>query len=366
MASVVRLANGRMAQSGGEVLRQWLRHWSKKDEWKRNDLLEPSRDRNARDDNKRTRIENAFATPTNPVRRENMGTVPKCTTYNFYHPPKAPCRTCFNCNRPRHLAKDCRVVPRNVNPINARNPTARACYECGSTDHFKAACPRLNQVQIPGGNHHNQVVVVNGSQGRGKREGFDVIIGMDMLSNHKAEILCHEKVVRIPLLDGLVVHVFTQGDDPISCLNMAMAFLLIVASLRFPSTNNQLRTSSNLRNQATIQHDRVIMQQVQGRQGQNYVGTRYKGNATSFEGNNARGHVRVVKCYNYQDEWHMARQCTQLKRPRIATCFKDKALLVEAQGSGQILDDEQLAFLADPGILDDQAAETTIPNNVAF
>nr|GEW83453.1 hypothetical protein [Tanacetum cinerariifolium] len=26
-------------------------------------------------------------------------------------------------------------VPRNVNPINARNPPVRACYECGSTDH---------------------------------------------------------------------------------------------------------------------------------------------------------------------------------------------------------------------------------------
>nr|GEX43459.1 hypothetical protein [Tanacetum cinerariifolium] len=31
---------------------------------------------------------------------------------------------------------------------------------------------------------------------------FDVIIGMDWLSNHKAKIICHEKVVRIPLLDG--------------------------------------------------------------------------------------------------------------------------------------------------------------------
>ncbi|GKC45196.1 putative reverse transcriptase domain-containing protein [Tanacetum coccineum] len=34
---------------------------------------------------------------------------------------------------------------------------------------------------------------------------FDVIIGMDWLSNHKAEIICHEKVVRIPLLDGKLV-----------------------------------------------------------------------------------------------------------------------------------------------------------------
>ncbi|GKG06244.1 putative reverse transcriptase domain-containing protein, partial [Tanacetum coccineum] len=35
-----------------------------------------------------------------------------------------------------------------------------------------------------------------------KLEIFDVIIGMDWLSNHKAEIICHAKVVRIPLLDG--------------------------------------------------------------------------------------------------------------------------------------------------------------------
>ncbi|GKB37322.1 putative reverse transcriptase domain-containing protein [Tanacetum coccineum] len=39
---------------------------------------------------------------------------------------------------------------------------------------------------------------------------FDVIIGMDWLSNHKAEIICHEKVVRIPLLDGKVLRVLGE------------------------------------------------------------------------------------------------------------------------------------------------------------
>ncbi|GJQ99655.1 putative reverse transcriptase domain-containing protein [Tanacetum coccineum] len=93
---------------------------------------------------------NAFATTANPVRREYMGTAPKCIACNYHHSPETPCHTCFNCNRPEHFAKDCRVVPRNVNPINAKNLTARACYECGSTDHVKAACPRLNQAQRPG------------------------------------------------------------------------------------------------------------------------------------------------------------------------------------------------------------------------
>ncbi|GJX31200.1 putative reverse transcriptase domain-containing protein [Tanacetum coccineum] len=41
---------------------------------------------------------------------------------------------------------------------------------------------------------------------------FDVIIGMDWLSNHKAEIICHEKVVRIPLQDGKVLRVL--GEKP--------------------------------------------------------------------------------------------------------------------------------------------------------
>ncbi|GJX16647.1 retrovirus-related pol polyprotein from transposon TNT 1-94 [Tanacetum coccineum] len=159
--------------------------------------------------------------------------------------------------------------------------------------------------------------------------------------------------------------VFSPRDDPIACLNKAMAFLTAVASSRFPTTNNQLRTSSNPRNQATIQDGRVTVQQVQGRQGQNYSGNTYKGNATSSRGNTASGQARVVKCYNCQGEGHMARQCTQPKRPRNAAWYKEKAMLAEAQEAGQILDEEQLAFLADPGILASQV-QIVIPHNAAF
>ncbi|GJW83065.1 putative reverse transcriptase domain-containing protein [Tanacetum coccineum] len=102
---------------------------------KRGNVGEPSKDKNGRDDNKRTRIGNSFATTANPVGRENTGTWPKCTTCNSYHAPGGPCCTCFNCNYMGHLAKDCRGVLRNVNLVNARNLTVRACYECGSTDH---------------------------------------------------------------------------------------------------------------------------------------------------------------------------------------------------------------------------------------
>ncbi|GJU02266.1 integrase, catalytic region, zinc finger, CCHC-type containing protein [Tanacetum coccineum] len=169
-----------------------------------------------------------------------------------------------------------------------------------------------------------------------------------------------------PFVDsGFAVPVFSPGDDPIACLNKAMAFLTAVASSRFPTTNNQLRTSSNPRNQATIQDGRVTVQQVQGRQGQNYSGNTYKSNATSSRGNTTSGQARVVKCYNCQGEGHMARQCTQPKRPRNAAWYKEKAMLAEAQEAGQILDEEQLAFLADPGIPASQT-QTVIPHNAAF
>nr|GEZ00308.1 reverse transcriptase domain-containing protein [Tanacetum cinerariifolium] len=149
---------------GGDVVyTRWIKKIGngliKKNLEKRGNEKEPSKDRNGRDDNKRNRTENAFATTTNPVRRERTGAVPKCTTCgavpkcttcNFHHPPETPCRICFNCNCPRHFTKDCRVMPMNVNPIIARNLAARACYECGSTDHVKAACPRLNQAQRQG------------------------------------------------------------------------------------------------------------------------------------------------------------------------------------------------------------------------
>ncbi|GKE62354.1 reverse transcriptase domain-containing protein, partial [Tanacetum coccineum] len=116
----------------------------KKNTEKRGNGGKPSRDRNVKDDNKMTRTGNAFATTANPVRREYTETAPKCTNYNLHHTPKSPRQACFNCNRLGHLPKECRVVPRMVNPVNARNPTVArgACFECGGIDHFKATCPR--------------------------------------------------------------------------------------------------------------------------------------------------------------------------------------------------------------------------------
>ncbi|GJW02586.1 putative reverse transcriptase domain-containing protein [Tanacetum coccineum] len=170
-------------QISGALNDEAVRNGSIKKVEKRGNMGEPSKDMSGRDDNKRTRTVNAFATTVNPVGRENTGTWPECTTCNSYHAPGRPCRACFNCNRPGHLARDYRSVPRNVNPVNARNPTLRACYECGSIDHVRSACPRLNRARGPEENRPNQVVANDGGQGRrnqgNQARGRAFILGAD-------------------------------------------------------------------------------------------------------------------------------------------------------------------------------------------
>ncbi|GJU85441.1 reverse transcriptase domain, reverse transcriptase zinc-binding domain protein [Tanacetum coccineum] len=109
-----------------------------------------------------------------------------------------------------------------------------------------------------------------------------------------------------------------QGEDPIDYINKAMAFLSAVTS-RFPSLNNQPRTSSNLINQATIQ----------------------------------------------DGEGHMAKQFTQPKRLRNYAWFKEKLMLVEAQEAGQILYEEQLTFIADLDCDDISSAKAVLMTNLS-
>nr|GEV08863.1 reverse transcriptase domain-containing protein [Tanacetum cinerariifolium] len=94
---------------------------------------EPIKDKCGRDDNKRTRTGECFC---------------------YYY-------------KPCHLETNSRGVSKNVNPINARNPPIKACYECSSTDHVRTACPRWNRAQGPRGNRPNQVVANTKGQGHG-------------------------------------------------------------------------------------------------------------------------------------------------------------------------------------------------------
>nr|GEU62965.1 retrovirus-related Pol polyprotein from transposon TNT 1-94 [Tanacetum cinerariifolium] len=69
-------------------------------------------------------------------------------------------------------------------------------------------------------------------------------------------LMLTQLMTEFPQLDSsLAVPVFNQGNDPIACLNKVMTFMSSVAASRFSSTNNQLKTSFNLRNQVTIQDD---------------------------------------------------------------------------------------------------------------
>ncbi|GJZ34638.1 retrovirus-related pol polyprotein from transposon TNT 1-94, partial [Tanacetum coccineum] len=118
---------------------------------------------------------------------------------------------------------------------------------------------------------------------------------------------------------GLIVPVFQKGDDPIDAINHMMSFLTAVVTSRYPTTNNQLRNSSNPRQQTSFT----------------------KGTTKTYtpraSGSNS-GKQRTVICYNCKGEGHMSKQCIKPKRKRDDSWFKDKVLLVQAQASVDDLD----------------------------
>ncbi|GKB61019.1 retrovirus-related pol polyprotein from transposon TNT 1-94, partial [Tanacetum coccineum] len=91
-----------------------------------------------------------------------------------------------------------------------------------------------------------------------------------------------------------------------------MSFLSAAITSRYPTTNNQLRNSSNPRKQATINDGRVTLQPVQGRQS-SVVACTTKTYTPAASGSNS-GKQRTVICYNYKGEGHMSKQCTKPKR----------------------------------------------------
>ncbi|GJT03430.1 hypothetical protein Tco_0824599 [Tanacetum coccineum] len=113
---------------------------------------------------------------------------------------------------------------------------------------------------------------------------------------------------------------YTQTDEILDNLTKQMALLAQSFRATLPQTNNQLRTSSNTRNQATIQDGRVVVQNVQGRQNQNQ-NQRYVARGNGAAGNG--GHI------------------IELGMP-----MQDKMLLMQAQENGAVLDEEELLFLA--------------------
>nr|GEX44973.1 hypothetical protein [Tanacetum cinerariifolium] len=131
--------------------------------------------------------------------------------------------------------------------------------------------------------------------------------------------------------NGLVVPVFQKGDDPIDTINHMMSFLTSVVTSTYPSTNNQLRTSSTPRKQATINNGRVTIQPISMTAGSSRPYTSGSSGTS--------GKQRVIVCYNCKGE---------------------------AQANGQVLQEEELEFLADPGIVETSRTQYAVTNNAAY
>ncbi|GKB34541.1 retrovirus-related pol polyprotein from transposon TNT 1-94 [Tanacetum coccineum] len=148
----------------------------------------------------------------------------------------------------------------------------------------------------------------------------------------------------------------TNSRDPLTSVMMLLARAI---TQRFSNpTNNHLRTSSNTRNQAIVQGDRVnIQSRNSGNDGRNIrraivqeevvEGTNVQNDAGNIQRTlrtMSSGTTANVQCYNCSEKGHYARNFPK-PRVRDSKYFMEQMLLAKQDEAGVILTDEHNDFL---------------------
>ncbi|GKE09589.1 retrotransposon protein, putative, ty3-gypsy subclass, partial [Tanacetum coccineum] len=218
-----------------------VRNGSIKKVEKRWNVGEPSKDKNGKDANKRTRTGNAFATTVKPIGRDNTGLEENHLNQVVANNEGQGHGNQGSQARGRAFMLGAEEARQDLNIVTStftlNNHFATTLFDFGANYSFVSTTfiPLLGlepsdlgfryEIEIASGQLVEIDKVIKGCKleieghvfdidlipfGHGS---FDVIISMDSLSNYKAKIICHEKLVRIPLPDGKVLRVLEERPE---------------------------------------------------------------------------------------------------------------------------------------------------------